>query len=102
MKYYYTAMEAQEFLGITVGVFYHLIETGKVKRLTPPGKSRGFYSKQQIERLAKERQQGMDGEQEPGTIFMRATLDYIHEEYELATLMLNGSAGYGLPTYEAW
>ena len=33
---------------------------------------------------------------------MKATLDDIHEEYELHALMLNGSAGYGIPTYKAW
>jgi hypothetical protein len=33
---------------------------------------------------------------------MKATLDDIHEEYELAAMVLNGSAGYGVPTYEAW
>ncbi len=34
--------------------------------------------------------------------FMKASLDDLDEEYELAALMLNGSAGYDVPTYEAW
>jgi len=102
MKHYYTSREARQQLDMRVGAFYYLIETGKIKKLTPPGKKRGFYSKHQIDRLAKERLKCVTSEEEPGTIFMKATQDDIHEEYELAALMLNGSAGYGVPTYKAW
>jgi hypothetical protein len=102
MKYYYTSGEARQHLGIDVGAFYYLIEIGKIKRLTPAGKKRGFYSKHQIEKLAKERLKCVNVEVEPGPTFMKATLDDIYEEYELATLMLNGSAAYGVPTYKAW
>jgi hypothetical protein len=102
MKHYYTASEARQRLGMDVGAFYYLIETGKIKRLTPPGKKRGFYSKQQIEKLAIERLKRVNIEGEPGPTFMQATLDDIDEEYELATLMLNWSAAYGVPTYKAW
>lgn len=102
MEHYYTSKEARQQLGMPVGAFYYLIETGKIKRLTPPGKKRGFYSKHQIERLANERLKCIASEDEPGTAFMKATLDDIHEEYELHALMLNGSAGYGVPTYKAW
>jgi hypothetical protein len=102
MKYYYTAREAQQHLGITVGAFYYLIDTRKIKRLLPSGKLQGFYSKHQIERLANKRLKCMTDEEEPGTTFLKATLNDIHEEYELAALMLNGSAGYGVPIYEAW
>jgi hypothetical protein len=33
---------------------------------------------------------------------MKATWDDLDEEYELATLLLNGYAPYGIPTYHAW
>lgn len=102
MKHYYTASEARQHLGMDVGAFYYLIETGKIKRLTPPGKKRGFYSKHQIEKLAIERLKRVHIEGEPGPTFMKATLDDIDEEYELATLMLNGNAAYGVPTHKAW
>lgn len=102
MNYYYTAREAQKRLSISVGAFYYLVETGKIKKLVPHGKQRGFYSKHQIERLAEERTRDVNAVEEPGVTFLKATLDDIHEEYELATLLLNGSMGYGLPTYEAW
>jgi len=102
MNHYYCASEARQQLGINVGAFYYLIETGKIKKLTPPGKKQGFYSKHQIERLARERLKCTIDEEEPGTTFSKATVDDFQEEYELAVLMLNGSAGYDIPTYEAW
>lgn len=102
MNYYYTAREAQQRLGLGVGAFYYLVDTGRIKKLAPPGKTRGFYSKHQIEKLAKERTTSIRGDEESGITFLKATQDDIHEEYELATLLLNGSMGYGLPTYEAW
>ena len=85
-----------------VGAFYYLIETGKIKRITPPGKKRGFYSKHQIERLANERLDYVKGEEGARPTYMKATWDDLDEEYELATLLLNGNAAYGIPTYRAW
>jgi len=101
MKHYYTAGEARQLLEIDVGAFYYLIETGKIKRITPPGKKRGFYSKQQIERLVDQKLKQMHVE-ETGPTFMKATWDDLDEEYELATLLLNGNAPYGIPTYQTW
>ncbi len=102
MEHYYSAREARQQLGINVGAFYYLIDTGKIKKLTPPGKKQGFYSKHQIEKLARERLKCITDEEEPGTTFINATLNDIHEEYELAALMLDDSARYGVPAYEAW
>ena len=104
MKHYYTAAEARQLLDMDVGAFYYLIETGKIKRITPPGKKRGFYSRQQIERLAdqKLKQMNVQDEEETRPLFMKATWDDLEEEYELATLLLNGNAPYGVPTYHAW
>src|SRR6266516_8080799 len=97
MNHYYTSMEARQQLGMHVGVFYYLVETGKIKKLTPPGKKRGFYSKHQIERLTKERLKYESDKGEPRVTFMKTTLDDIQEEYELATLVLNCSTRYGVP-----
>ena len=102
MKHYYTAGEARQFLDMDVGAFYYLIETGKIRRITPPGKKRGFYSKHQIKKLANERLGYVDVEEETGPTFTKATWDDLDEEYELATLLLNGNAAYGVPTYHAW
>lgn len=102
MNHYYTAGEARQLLDMNVGAFYYLIETGKIKRITPPGKKRGFYSKHQIERLANDGLKHVNVEEGAGPTFMKATWDDLDEEFELATLLLNGNAAYGLPTYNAW
>lgn len=102
MQYFYTSGEAQKRLGISVGAFYYLVEIGKIKKLVPPGKYRGFYSKHQIEKLAEEKTGGIRDSEKLDVAFLKATLSDIREEYEFATLLLNGSLGYVLPTYEAW
>ena len=102
MKHYYTAGEARQLLDMDVGAFYYLIETGKIKRITPPGKKRGFYSRQQIERLADQKLKQLNVQDETEPTFMKATWNDLEEEYELATLLLNGNAPYGVPTYHTW
>jgi len=102
MNYYYTAREARQRLGLEVGAFYYLVDTGRIKKLAPPGKTRGFYSKRQIEKLVLERATGVKSEEQAKAIFLKATQEDVHEEYELAALLLNGSLGYGLPAYTAW
>jgi hypothetical protein len=102
MKHYFTAGEARRFLDMDVGAFYYLVETGRIKRITPPGKKRGFYSKLQIERLVDERLKYVNVEEKAGPTSMKATRYDLDEEYELATLLLNGNAAYGVPTYHAW
>jgi hypothetical protein len=102
MKHYYTAAEARQSLGLDIGAFYYLVETGKIKRITPPGKKRGFYSKHQIKSLANEKYSSSIGSKKAQAIFMKATMSDLDEEYELATLLLNGNAPYGVPTYQVW
>ena len=92
MKHYYTAGEARQFLDMDVGAFYYLIETGKIKRITPPGKKRGFYSKHQIERLADQKLKHMNVEEEAGPIFMKATwddLDCYHRIFVMTACQFN-------------
>src|SRR5260370_33007600 len=101
MEDYYAASERRHQVGTNVGALYYLIDTGRIKTLTPPGKKQGFYSKHQIARLAKERLKCLTDEEGPGTTFGKAPVADTHEEYELGTLLLNGSAGYGIPTYAA-
>jgi len=42
MEHSYSAREAQQHLGIHVGALSYLIDTGKMKKLTPPGKNKRF------------------------------------------------------------
>jgi len=51
---YYTAREAQEKLGLNRNTFQYYVRQGKIKKVVPPLRSEGFYSKKEIDRLATE------------------------------------------------
>lgn len=48
----YSAKEAMEKLGITQGQFQNLVRQGRLKRVLPPGRTRGVYSKKEVDELA--------------------------------------------------
>lgn len=52
MQNLYSASEAMAALGVTQGQFQNLVRQGKVKRLIPPGRTRGMYSKKEVDELA--------------------------------------------------
>ena len=41
----YSANEAMDRLGVTQGQFQNLVRQGKIKRIIPPGRTRGMYKK---------------------------------------------------------
>lgn len=49
---YYTAKEAIDKLGISEGMLYTHVRTGRLKRHVPPGRTQGFYLKKQVDALA--------------------------------------------------
>lgn len=49
----YTASEAIKRLGMAPTTFHHYVKTGKIKKITPPGRSEGFYEKAYIDQMAK-------------------------------------------------
>jgi len=98
---YYTHEEALAKLGMTKGRFQYWIRTGRVKKITPPNSKQGVYLKKEIDDLASEMLAFMIGEENEGTKFMKATVDDIQEEYDLATFMF-GNAVHDIPTRYAW
>src|SRR5690348_10841478 len=52
MQNLYSASEAMAALGVTQGQFQNLVRQGKIKRLIPPGRTRGMYSKKEVDELA--------------------------------------------------
>jgi len=98
---YYTHEEALAKLGMTKGRFQYWIRSGKVKKITPPNSKQGVYLKKEIDDLAREMLAFMIGEENEGIRFMKATVDDIQEEYDLATFMF-GNAVHDLPTRHAW
>jgi hypothetical protein len=52
MQNLYSASEAMTRLGFTQGQFQNLVRQGKLKRVIPPGRTRGMYSKKEVDELA--------------------------------------------------
>jgi hypothetical protein len=55
MKSFYTASEAMQVLGMTQGQFQNLVVHGRIKRVIPPGRTRGMYIKKEVDELAEAR-----------------------------------------------
>ena len=50
---FYTAKEVMQKLGIANSTLYHYVDTGKIKRVVPPGKKDGYYLKGEIDKMVK-------------------------------------------------
>ncbi len=50
---FYSAQEAIGEIGITQSAFYALVNAGEIKRIIPPSRKEGFYSKQEIDNYAR-------------------------------------------------
>jgi len=44
----YSASEATKLIGVSPSTFYNLVNSGKIKRITPDGKREGGYSKREV------------------------------------------------------
>jgi len=51
---YYTAKEAMERLRMPKGTFFYQVRTGKIEKMTKPGKTEGYYEKTAIDKLVHE------------------------------------------------
>lgn len=50
----YTAQEAMKIIGVPSNTFYGLVDNKTIKRVIFPGRSEGFYPKQQVDNYARE------------------------------------------------
>jgi hypothetical protein len=55
-KGFYTAAQAIKRLGLAKSTFYDMVDRGQIKKVTPPNRRDGFYSKPEIDRMAKEQE----------------------------------------------
>lgn len=53
---YYSASQAMSRLGIGNSTFYHFVEVGKIRRTVLPHMKEGYYSQEDIDKLAEERE----------------------------------------------
>jgi predicted DNA-binding transcriptional regulator AlpA len=48
---FYTAKDVMQKLGIANSTLYHYVETGKIKKVVPPGRKEGYYPKAEIDKM---------------------------------------------------
>jgi hypothetical protein len=53
----YSSSEARRKLKVSTSTFKRLIDQGKIRKITPPGKVQGMYVKEDVDRLAEEKEQ---------------------------------------------
>jgi len=56
MEALYTSGEARRKLRVSTSTFKRLVDTGQIRKVTPPGRVQGKYIKEDVDRVAKERQ----------------------------------------------
>jgi hypothetical protein len=83
MQNLYSASEAMQALGVTQGQFQNLVRQGKLKRVIPPGRTRGMYTKKEVDELALARQ--FFTSQFAPVEICQTTEKELDEEYEIAT-----------------
>jgi N-acetylglutamate synthase-like GNAT family acetyltransferase len=101
---YYTATVAKKKLGnISDGMLRSYVTRGKIKRVVPPERSQGFYSREDVDRMARLLDDFFVDDKPadlPGVQFMRATKEDIPECVELLIAVFGG--GNTVERRQAW
>lgn len=83
MQNLYSASEAMNKLNVTQGQFQNLVRQGKLKRVIPPGRTRGMYAKKDVDELALAMQ--FFASQFAPVDIRQTTETDLDEEFEIAT-----------------
>src|SRR6266567_6394349 len=54
MEQLYTSSEARSKLNVSTSTFKRFVDTGKIRKITPPNKKQGLYVKEDVDKLAEE------------------------------------------------
>jgi DNA-binding transcriptional MerR regulator len=54
---YYSASQVMKKLGIASSTLYHFVNTGKIRKIIPPNMREGYYVQEDVNKLAKEKEQ---------------------------------------------
>jgi hypothetical protein len=88
---FYTATDVMKKLNIANSTLYHYVETGKIRRVVPPGKKDGYYPKAEIDKMIKARELFVLQYATDTTTFEMATEDDIEGIAELGAELFNGN-----------
>ena len=99
---FYTASEAAQRLGMPKTTFHTYVKQGKIKKVTPPGRTEGFYPKKDIDKLARARELFiLEYASEPST-FAQATDEDIKGIYDLCVNLFGVTETAGYETLLSW
>ena len=77
---YYTASQAKRKLGnISDGMLRSYVEKGKIEKFIPPGRTQGFYKREDVDKLARTLDEFFDESNQPGPQFQQATKEDMPE-----------------------
>ena len=94
---FYTASEVMKKLGIGNSTLYHYVETGKIKRVVPPGRKDGYYVKAEIDKLVRAKELFILQYASSPAIFMKASEKDIAGIYDLCVSLYGATS---IPSYE--
>lgn len=94
---YYSASQAMRKLGIGSSTLYHFVEVGKIKRIVPPNMKEGYYLKENIDKMVRERELFLLTYSKDTSKFTKATEEDIRGIHEVCTSLW----GNRTPSYEA-
>lgn len=96
-KGYYSASQVMRKLGIASSTFYHFVETGKIKKVVPPNMRDGYYAKEEVDKMARERELFILTQIKDTSIYRKAMKEDILGIYEVCASLWNDR----VPSYEA-
>jgi len=94
---YYSASQAMRRLGIGSSTLYHFVEVGKIRRIVPPYMKEGYYPKEDIDKMVKERELFLLTYSKDTAKFTKASEEDIRGIHEVCTNLW----GDRTPSYEA-
>src|SRR5579875_3871851 len=83
-KNLYTASEAIKRLRMPPSTFHYYVKTGKIKKITPPGRKEGYYEKAYIDALARANELFLIAYAEEPATFSVATPEDVPGIYEVS------------------
>jgi hypothetical protein len=91
-KFYYTAIEARNALGLDEEAFQYWGRTERVKRIYLPNRKQAVYSRKEVNQIANKMEAALLAEQSSGLEYRKATLNDLDQEIALANLVFGGRA----------
>lgn len=95
---FYTASDVMRILGIGNSTLYHYVDTGKIKKVVPPGRSEGYYIKAEVDKMARAKEIFLLQYSSDSSTFRKAEEKDIQGIHNLSTEIFGSTV---VPSYES-